>query len=151
MGVDILEQYERRQGGRWEVVNLCQDDQGTGATCPACLERNAELFGILAGVRSVYHVAPVAPRRGLPEDVSPDVAARWGAVQDDPDLFGVSWVGLDELLAYDWDQTIESGLDGHPPVTCRDAARHFVQETLPFLSAQVNDPRDLRLVFWFGH
>lgn len=151
MGCDILEYYERWQNDKWEAVDLCREFNGTSLSCPASLDREYELFGILAGVRSIYSITPIAPGRGLPQDVSPDVATRWAAVEDDIDLFGVSWVGLDELLAYDWEQTIDSGLGEYPPLKCKDAARRFFQETLPYLRAQIDDSRHLRMVFWFGN
>ena len=151
MGCDIFEHYERWQNGRWEAVDLCRDFKGISLSCPASLDRDYELFGILAGIWSIYTITPIAPGRGLPQDVSPDVATRWAAIEDDIDLFGVSWVRLDELLAYDWEHTIESDLSEHPPLKCKHAAARFFQKTLPYLRAQVDDSRHLRMVFWFGH
>ncbi|WP_189070711.1 hypothetical protein [Deinococcus radiotolerans] len=150
MGTDILEHYERFQNGHWEAVDFLQRGEGPSSSRLAFIDRNYNLFGILSNVRSVYTVAPIARSRGLPTDVSSTVAARWAAVAYDDSLFGLSWVGLDELLAFDWEQTISSELKEYPPLICREAAGRFYQDTLPYLRAQVDDPAHLRIVFWFG-
>jgi hypothetical protein len=93
-----------------------------GEPCgPECYARNPQLtdqpfvardycvFAILAGVRNYSTEAgdafvPVAPPRGLPGDVSPEVARLsefW-----DGDGHSHSWLTLREVLAYDWSRTV---------------------------------------------
>ncbi|MDR6216624.1 hypothetical protein [Deinococcus soli (ex Cha et al. 2016)] len=151
MGTDILEHYERFQNGHWEAVDFLKCGEGPSWSHPASVDRNYNLFGILSGFRSLYTVTPIARYRGLPPDVSSTIAARWAAVAYDDCLFGLSWVGLDELLAFDWEQIMTcDDLTGYPPLTCREAAGRFYEVTLPYLRAQVDDPAHLRMVFWFG-
>lgn len=75
-------------------------------------ERNYDLFAILANVRNGRGFAgiktgegfkPIALPRGLPADVSPEVRGEsdgWGE-----DGHSHSWLTVQELLDYDWDQS----------------------------------------------
>jgi len=65
--------------------------------------RNYAWFALLAGVRG--HLDPmIAPDRGLPKDVSPEVLRQ--STQIDDDGHSHSWVTLRELLEYDWNNHI---------------------------------------------
>jgi hypothetical protein len=75
-------------------------------------DRNYDLFAILAGVRDERGFAgcdtgagfnPIAPERGLPSDVSPNVQK--ASDQWDCDGHSHSWLTVAELLEYDWTQT----------------------------------------------
>lgn len=115
MGTDIEMYAEVRDGGRWRLAEplVANEDYGGPGDDPPQPElmplglyndRNRALFAILgqgAGPHyseGPYH--PVAPLRGLPPDVSPEVAAFARSRHDE--LFGQGWLGLDELLAFDW-------------------------------------------------
>ncbi|MED1801822.1 hypothetical protein [Brevibacillus porteri] len=66
-------------------------------------ERNYALFAMLADVRNNYDYKPICQPKGLPGDISDVVgkeAARW-----EEDGHNHSWLTLQELLTYDWDQT----------------------------------------------
>lgn len=66
------------------------------------LGRNYAVFGLLFGVRNATGLLPLAPRRGLPPDVSRVVQAEAAAWEDDGHSH--SSVTLAELDAYDWEQ-----------------------------------------------
>jgi len=77
-----------------------------------------------------------------------------------PEVHSASWLSLQELLTFDWDQTL---IHLDPPIeqdtrwgrselaTYRDvvAENRFITKGLAQLQALVTDPRDLRMVFWF--
>lgn len=94
-------------GGR-----ACED-----ASCPRCLgtgrdlqgwyhNRNYEAFAVLAGVRNRRDVTPIAEPRGIPADVSEPVRLyhAWDHSE--------SYLGLNELLAFDWDNKSGSAPEG---------------------------------------
>lgn len=105
--------WQNRQGCRWHetpehherLVEVFQKQGRDIATLAPpstkpCFDpgRNYLLFSILAGVRG--DGIPIAPPRGLPNDVSARVfreAERYG-----PDGHSHSWLTLAELQAYDW-------------------------------------------------
>ncbi len=73
-----------------------------------------------------------------------------------------SWFSLHELQSFDWNQPLRDlnlTADGarrreaEGLVTYRDVVRRaeLLTRILPFLQAQVADPRDVRLVFWFDY
>jgi len=66
--------------------------------------RNYALFAILADVRNPAHsdesYQPIAPRRGLPTDISAELAA-WAA-DEEAYAFGHTWYLLSELQAFPW-------------------------------------------------
>lgn len=65
-----------------------------------------DLFGCLFGVRNRAQFRPIAPERGLPDDVSDTIrslAERWQP--DDP--FGATWIGWPEIQAIDLDEPNE--------------------------------------------
>ncbi len=126
MGVDIYTAAERRRSdGRWEraepmVPNPEREDRawveyirrspGWEAECPEFVRepiydgRNYDLYDALAfGVSAgpVCLVEPVAPPRGLPDDVTAEVRA-----DDLPDASGRGWLLVREIAAYDWDQPV---------------------------------------------
>jgi hypothetical protein len=138
--------------GEWVVLERtepCLYCHGTKFHHPQFLhDRVYDVFAILADVRNGYGFAgvtsssgfdPIAPGRGLPDDLSREVIdhlARMGEVvdagqiipqeredeSDQEDLYGVmmrerdgywslgdhsfTWVGLDEILDYDWSRSV---------------------------------------------
>ena len=95
--------------------------------------RHYYLFGILAGVRHDI-VEPISEPKGLPDDLSPEVAAnaRWW----DIDGHSHSYFTLEELQAVDWNKYDY------------DDITDFVEGVLPQME-RLGDPQDVRLVFWF--
>ena len=120
MGTDIHIAIEIKKGDTWELHDW-QEPYNTGETHPDgspkrdyhemmldpfCIGRNYNLFAILADVRNGVGFAgtdtgdgfvPIANPRGIPVDsVSIQEVDEEGWGHD------FSWLGLDELLNYDW-------------------------------------------------
>ena len=95
---------------------------------------NARTYGVfaaLAGVRSRYPLAPIAPARGLPADLAIGHAmfADWARSGG----HDASWVELREVMSYDW-----------APVPDAD---QFLTECRKLAVRAGEQP--VRLVFWF--
>lgn len=101
MGTDIHLFVETRnhETGAWELA--------TGA--PAFFDRDYDAFAILAGVRNGKGFAgcdmgdgfvPIAEPRGLPNDMSQRLLEK----RYDLGEHSFSWLTLDELLRYNWNQ-----------------------------------------------
>lgn len=115
MGCDIHFYVEVRKGGVWKSVDKWDTDEDGWMHVPYgdafYDDRNYDLFAILADVRNGVGFAGVttgegfniiAPPRGLPSDVSPEVlkaSSCWGC-----DGHSHSWFTLAELEAFDWKQ-----------------------------------------------
>lgn len=123
MGTDISFFVERRKKGRWvscDKWELIKDGDFRDLYCVVKSgtnfynERNYDLFAILADVRNGYGFAGldtgdgfkfIAEPRGLPNDMSSDLAenAEW-----EVEVFGgrtPSWLTVAEIMAFDWTQT----------------------------------------------
>lgn len=109
MGTDIFMYAEHRVNGRWHLVTRTDSTGGQNIE-PVDLysERNYDLFAILADVTNYplgteqpgrAHYEPISPRRGVPDDVSSELAALW-AVEGAQDR--ASWYSLRELIDFDW-------------------------------------------------
>ena len=64
--------------------------------------RDYDFFGCFFGVRNYARFRPLAPERGLPADISPEVkreVERFGG-----DAFGHTWITWDEIKQVDWDE-----------------------------------------------
>lgn len=142
MGTDIHLRAQVRRQGEWhdEVV-------------PSKLLgwRNYSVFAALAGVRNSDGVPPIAPPRGLPDDLrgaEPDPAEIADCCHD------TSWLTLAELQAYDWEGPAWQGQrncwtdDGPQPVPLHTFTRVFRERFLPFL-ARLGPAEAVRLVFFF--
>jgi len=129
--------------------------------------RHYGLFGWLADVRNYSGVKSLAPRRGLPADVSSEVykiAQEYG-----PDGHSHSWIRLQELLEVDyneiiWDRRVTRQItpnfsDGrcttdNPKEGKRLPLRKFLGSS--FFKAlevleTVGEPENVRIVFWFDN
>lgn len=160
MGCDIHLAVEVRKNGVWErrlpppeardpwyVKQAAERDADKWAKKRSEVEwyhdRNYEVFAILAGVRNYNNVTPISEPRGLPDDVSPEVARlnydhpEYDEDGDDVSLgdHSHSWLTLAELLAYPWGTEVEeegwitfaqfarrhdAGETGRPNEWCRD-------------------------------
>lgn len=96
MGCDIHSFAEKKDAnGIWKIIpDLSPFDW-----------RSYALYGWLANVRNYSGLVPISERRGLPEAVSLEVKdkhALW-----DCDAHSTSWLTVEELLAFDYDQPCE--------------------------------------------
>lgn len=103
MGSYIYAYAEKRHNGQWMPAH--RDGVVWENEHPARVwdTQSYAMYGWLADVRNYSKVPPVIERRGLPVDVSSDIAnlseANWA--------YGHSWIGLDELLCFDYNATFE--------------------------------------------
>ena len=94
MGCDIHTFSERRTlDGQWETVKFAPFDW-----------RSYAIFGFLAGVRNSAMVTPISEPRGLPEDARSWVIDQFCGM----DYHTPSWLGVQELLDFDYEQIIEN-------------------------------------------
>ena len=131
------------------LKRLTWDDLESGPV-PILNDRNYEVFSMLADLRNkrdYREVIPaIAPARGLPPDVSPEVIGYFQTMRG----YSPSWLLLSELLAYDWDQPVALYRQFYPTYyrTRADLAGVYYTFVLPFLK-QLGEPEDVRIVFWF--
>lgn len=164
MGCDIHMAVEVRRNGKWERALPpeharvpCEVEEARRgdpwsvrrAEVEWFTDRRYALFGALAGVRN-YDVSPIAEPRGLPNDVSEEVRKLATYDYDNPgDVqlgdHSFTWLTLDEVLAYDWNQKMP---DGAP---LRDWCGDFFTRFVPALKELDADPRNVRLVFGFDN
>ncbi len=90
MGCDIHSQAEKRVEGKWEAIpDLLPFDW-----------RSYGMYGFLANVRNYSAVPPISEPRGLPPDATGDTDYTYGD-------HSYSWLSVEELLAFDYDQPME--------------------------------------------
>lgn len=71
------------------------------------LQKDYHLFAALAGVRNGtwgMRVKPISSPRGLPNDASEEV--KRAGTEYEGVYYGHSWISLQELLGFDWDQVV---------------------------------------------
>lgn len=96
MGCDIHAHAERKnEQGAWVRIDM---DTPLGG-------REYGKFGLLAGVRNYSAIPPIAEPRGMPSDASPETKEDFDGWSSD--AHSASWLAVDELLAVDYQQTIE--------------------------------------------
>ena len=152
MGCDIHCRAEKKVGVAWVGLNV-----------EAFTDRNYRLFGWLAGVRNYSGIAPIAANRGFPSD-APDSTKKalkqWGQ-----DAHSVSWVGVNELLAADYGQTVEdrrvtkqllpgiwTGAETCEPGDGKKLTlAKFLDRSFFVVLKRLKDSGAERLVFWFDN
>jgi len=130
---------------------------------PKALERqDYGMFGFLAGVRNYAAVTPIAECRGLPRDASVGVR---DAVEDCAGVHSRSWLSLEELLLFNYDQTMEDrrvtrqigpvGFDGgataKPGGGQQTTYREFLGEHFLKALEELKAAGAERVVFWFDN
>ncbi len=73
---------------------------------PLFIQRNYDLFAILAGVQNHLRIQPISPPHGIPGDASEAVKAAWAMARKYPEVHTPSWLSLQDLLGFDWDQLL---------------------------------------------
>lgn len=149
MGCDIHSHAERKNAaGQWEKVpDLAPfDSRGYGT------------FGFLADVRNYSGLTPIAEARGLPEDVSAEVAAEhegWSS-----DAHSASWLTVAEMAAFDYDAMCEDRRcmrNGNGWSTCapsegrQQTYREFLGPWFFEDLQKLQDAAAERIVFWFDN
>ena len=147
MGSDIYTKAERRnETGEWECI----------PDLAPFKNRDYGTFGFLANVRNYYEVSPIAERRGIPDDVSEEVAEYY----EDCNSFArsASWLTVSELDAFDYNAIIEDRrFIRKSDVTC-DPGEGVMRTYRDFLGKMFfDDLKKLkeagaeRIVFWFDN
>jgi hypothetical protein len=154
MGCDIHSFVEIKTDGVWRWIYNVVDEPFSW--------RNYGIFGFLADVRNYSRSPVIAQPRGLPDDVSPELRD----TSDNYDFHSHSWLTLAELMTYDYDRTFwnrrvmkltaDGILDGAAlaeegegrTVSLREFLGDHFFEQLQTL-AELGDPEDVRIVFWF--
>lgn len=152
MGCDIHTYVECSKAGAWEW-------QGEEAS--PFDWRCYNLFGWLGDVRNYSEAPPIAPRRGLPADMSAALVQEWDEWSGDG--HSASWVSVDELLAFDYGATFEDrrvtiGNDGGRTAEPGGGEMTTYREFLGsgFFTdlerlAVLNEQGPTRVVFWFDN
>jgi hypothetical protein len=156
MGCDIHDFIEVRQDGEWKYRSPGPFQEG----------RSCALFGWLADVRNYSAVPPLDQPRGLPSDLSGEVAKEheeWG-----PDAHSASWLMLSQLASFDFDALVEDrrvtvqvspnlwngGATAEPGggemMTYREFLGSWVVDRIEAMRVY-GDATDVRLVFWFDN
>lgn len=166
MGCDIHSFAEVRKNGKWEKVGAVFpelfDNSTTFGDSPINW-RDYNLYSWLADVRNYLCVPAISPPRGIPDDVSPEVAQAndaWAVVSHSH-----SWLSLAELLAVDYDVAfgdkeattqVPDFLNGKSLTNEEKGKRftlrkHLSEEYFQILEIlkTIGDPCDVRIVFWF--
>ncbi|HLY31406.1 MAG TPA: hypothetical protein VKQ36_10275 [Ktedonobacterales bacterium] len=116
MGTNIMMCAEQRVDSQWRLLGPLIDnpdyDPAENPEEPRLKPveiydvRNYDLFSILADVRNASdgpgRLDVIAPPRGMPPDLSPEISA-WVSCFDSDSLQTPSWLTLRELLAFDWE------------------------------------------------
>lgn len=146
MGTDIWDYLEVRDDtGRWNLVPETEfpREDPYDAASPLAGLRSYAMFAFIADVRNRYDIPPLARLRGLPNDLSDDLAA---CLQPWQDMHaGESWLTLDELLDVDYDRPVQRDDEQIP---LREFLGEWFIERIHWLR-RFGPPRDVRIVFLF--
>ncbi|GHO83301.1 hypothetical protein KSZ_13070 [Dictyobacter formicarum] len=113
MGTDIFLYAEWRHNEPWQFIGEMSenivyqyDPEHENPYHPKDLYnvRNYNLFAILADVRNDVGYECIAPRRGIPNDLSPEIKSYFEVFQSEEmgrELYP-GWLTLEELVHFDW-------------------------------------------------
>lgn len=160
MGCDIHSKVQVRNDGVWKTVEerlfpMAFEWDGHTHTNEPFDWRSYGMFGFLADVRNYSHVPPISQPRGLPPEAGSNDYYEFGD-------HSFSWLGLDELLAFDYDATFEdrrcmrdgdgaadSGVGNGVQTTFREfLGPHFFRD-IEIMRGLASSPDDVRIVFGF--
>lgn len=140
MGCDIHMFAERKINGKWENIYLKEtiriyESHSHTKNFYTYDSRSYALFTALAGVRNSIGVPVISIPKGLPEDACDEV-------KKESEEYGVdghshSFLGLKDLLAYDWDRLGFFGV--------------FDSDVLLRLKSLGSDYENTRIVFFFDN
>lgn len=121
------------------------------------------MFGFLANVRNYSEVPPIAEQRGIPSDVSAEVANDYKGW--DMDAHSASWLSVEELAAFNYDAPMEDrrvtrqtgpnswdgGCTAEPGGGEKTTFREFLGEGFFKEIQKLKDAGADRIVFWFDN
>lgn len=115
--------------------------------------RNYGIFGSLFGARNDYGFRPIAPARGIPDDVSGELQ-EYGDVPPDPGSWPPSWIMWREISEINWDEFgthPAPGRDVTELARRRDALSPGWQTALDIMGllARQFGADSVRMVVWF--
>ena len=122
MGCDIHAFLERKDGDKWKFFQEVDIDQ------------SYTLFALMAGTLRRPDIEPVIEAKGIPNDMSIEVADWW---YNDPDRHTPSWLTLDEVSVAALRLLVLEG--------CRILDK--VLSTMEAIAAEY----PVRLVYWFDN
>lgn len=131
--------------------------------CDAFDNRSYGTFGFLADVRNYSGVTPIAERRGFPVDASQAVTTHYKGWASD--AHSPSWLTIDELESFDYDQPTEDrrvtrqlsenlwsgGCTADPGEGRATTYREFLGEWFFKDIQKLRDAGADRIVFWFDN
>lgn len=155
MGCDIHSYVESQSdNGQWERVAWPHGDYPDEGPFGW---RDYGMFAWLADVRNYSALEPIAAPRGLPEGISDEVRAEeqeWSG-----DYHSASWLSVDEMLSFDFEQEFEDRRGGWGVTVPRGGGsmctyREYLGPAF-FRDLEelrkLNDVRPTRIVYWFDN
>ena len=147
MGADITVFSEKKkENGMWELLDNVKPFDW----------RSYGMYGFLADIRNFSCVPVISERRGIPDDVSPYIKQ----IVDDYCFgnFGHSWLTIEELLSFDYDQIFEDrrcSINGNGGSICepgqgkQTTIREFLGEGFFNSLHEAKEAGAERIIFWF--
>lgn len=138
MGCDIDLYAERRDSeGRYHTLRIPR----------SLLQRNYWRFSFLASVRNSFNIVPISEPRGLPADVSREIAAE--CERQEGDAVAQSWLSLEELLAFDCDAPLRFREGGRGDNCTEATYRQFLDADFVSELRELQTLGAERIIFWF--
>jgi len=153
MGCDIHSHAEKKTEAGYEKISELEPFDW----------RSYGMFGFLANVRNYSDVPPISERRGVPADMSAEVAKDYEGW--DTDAHSASWLSVAELAAFDYDAKMEDrrvtrqtgpnswngGATAEPGGGKEMTFREFLGDGFFADIKKLQDVGADRIVFWFDN
>lgn len=149
MGTDIhlyVEHYNK-ESKRWDSLSLYKKSSEDKFFPVDIYDgRDYELFGLLAGVRSI--IAPFVFSRGVPDDMSCEVSKAYG---DGQYYHTPTWYDWCELQTYEriFDNEYDDEDDANSLCKRLDGFMNDIEKVLNAYDIYYPKPGDIRIVMWF--
>ncbi len=149
MGTDIhlyVEHYNK-ESKRWDSLSLYKKSSEDKFFPVDIYDgRDYELFGLLAGVRSI--IAPFVFSRGVPDDMSCEVSKAYG---DGQYYHTPTWYDWCELQTYEriFDNEYDDEDDTNSLCKRLDGFMNDIEKVLNAYDIYYPKPGDIRIVMWF--
>lgn len=159
MGTDIWSYLERKnhETGDWEYITLYKKDGDAFEPIRLYDGRDYEMFNKLAAARCIWGEDDTfTPCRGVPKDMSPEVAEIYG---DGDDFHSATWYDLIELRLYAKTpeaQVVEDEIYDEEGNIVETKTRNVLDGLLESINLTLDayhiwfpNPGDVRVVMWF--